>query len=145
MKITRVELGENLKPPSLTRLMQSGEPPSQAWFAFLPSGACLHPDFDRILSESVNSRPDVGIFYFDEVSDLGTGALEQLRKPSFNEVLLWSTDYIGFALALRGDVLGKLGGSDDDQADFGVALPDASALCGPGSRSPAHSGAPHGA
>ena len=73
-----------------------------AWYVFAYRGAMLHPDLVQLLQMHGNSRPDVDIFYGDEVV-LGEAGKEMqyLCKPSFDRTYLLAQDYIGLPLAIR--------------------------------------------
>ncbi len=82
-----------------------------AWIAFAPGDAFHHPDFLSIVEGRVSLRPDVDIFYADDVA-LGEPdlALALRLKPAPNPSLLLAQDYVGAPVVIRASALHQLGG-----------------------------------
>lgn len=82
-----------------------------AWAVIAPAGARLHPHTANILARYAGQRPDVAIFYGDDVAYSEETLLEQVRlKPQFDRTLFAAQDYIGAPLFVRGPALHELGG-----------------------------------
>jgi glycosyltransferase involved in cell wall biosynthesis len=91
------------------------------WVVLAPRGSLLSPYFERDWREAAAARPDVGIFYGDDLAAGEDRALDQLRlKPAFDPVLLAAQDAIGAPLIVRAELLADLG----LRADTGTALLD---------------------
>jgi len=75
-----------------------------AWYALDEPGARAHPDLDRILSVASALRPDVDIFYGDEVvfDPAHLAQARPLLKSSFDLTHLIAQDYVGWMLLARG-------------------------------------------
>ena len=81
------------------------------WIVFAPEDACLAPDFERLVQERCVARPDVDIFYADDVALEEERFREQLHlKPAFDTTLLVAKDYITAPLIVRASALERLGG-----------------------------------
>jgi GT2 family glycosyltransferase len=79
------------------------------WVAFAPEDALAAPGFERMATLSAVVRPDVQVYYGDDVA-LGMKGPERLRlKPQFNATLLAADDYIGAPVIVRGRALTRLG------------------------------------
>jgi hypothetical protein len=79
-------------------------PPDQAaWYVFADAGSILHPDLAALLRVHGANRPDIEIFYGDEVIAADPGeAPEYVCKPAFDLTQLLAQDYIGLPFAVRG-------------------------------------------
>jgi O-antigen biosynthesis protein len=110
-----VRLEPQSSPPRLDDLaLEQG-----SWVAFLPAAARLHSDIGAIVQRHASGRPDVEIFYFDEVVAAAPGRqAKPIHKPSLNTPLLAADDYVGFGVAVRARALQALGGI---QAGTGTA------------------------
>ena len=83
------------------------------WIVFAPGNAFVSPQFRQVVTRHCTSRPDVSIFYADDVA-LGEGRFrDQVRlKPAFDPDLLAATDYVGVPMIVRASALHELGGLD---------------------------------
>ncbi len=82
-----------------------------AWVAFAPRGALHHPDFLSIVEGRTSARPDVDIFYADDVALGEPDETQALRlKPALNPSLLLAQDYVGAPVIVRASALRQLGG-----------------------------------
>lgn len=92
------------------------------WIVFAPSDAVLAPLFRSILEAQCEARPDVAIFYTDDVA-LGEETLgrQLCLKPGFDPDLLVAQDYIGVPLIVRASVLHELGGLDPKFGGAGLS------------------------
>lgn len=91
------------------------------WIVLAPRGSVLSPLLERAWREATTARPDVGIFYADDLAVGAERGLDQLRlKPAFDLTLLAAQDYIGAPLIVRASVLAQLG----LRAETGAALID---------------------
>jgi glycosyltransferase involved in cell wall biosynthesis len=81
------------------------------WIGFMPSGALLNPLYAPIVEAQAARRPDVSIFYADDIAVETAEAVDQLRlKPEFDVTLLAAQDYVGAPVIVRGSALAALGG-----------------------------------
>jgi len=81
------------------------------FIAFVPAGARIHPLFARIVEDAAHDRPDVSIFYADDLAVETDEAIDQIRlKPEFDITLLAAQDYVGAPVIVRGSALHALGG-----------------------------------
>ena len=81
------------------------------WIAFAPAGSIAAPAFGQIVLDHARGRPDVGIFYADDVAAETDEPIDQLRlKPEFDISLLAAQDYVGAPVMVRASVLASLGG-----------------------------------
>jgi len=81
-----------------------------AWLVVAPGKARLNPEFTNIFRQHAGRRRDVGIFYADEVEEVGTGANRQHLKPAINLPLLLADDYIGSPVMVQTALFNRLGG-----------------------------------
>ena len=74
----------------------------------------LHPGLEGIIDARCAERPEIGIFYGDEVVAQSGSAASWLHlcKPSFDHTQIIAQDYIGWPIAIRGWALARLGGLD---------------------------------
>lgn len=79
------------------------------WVVLAPEDALAAPGFERMVTLTAVNRPDVQIFYGDDVALGEAGPERQRLKPTFNLSLLVSDDYIGAPLAVRASALHRLG------------------------------------
>jgi len=91
-----------------------GEVPGSAeWVVLAPAGSMLSPLLAATLRTSAAARPDVAIFYADDVAGAPDRAIDQFRlKPEFDRILLAAQDYVGAPVMVRAGVLAALGGLD---------------------------------
>lgn len=82
------------------------------WLVFAPAGARVSPDLRHVLLMSSTKRPDVALFYADDVA-AGEVPLDRVRlKPDFNHTLFVAQDYIGAPVAVRRKAFEDVGGLD---------------------------------
>ncbi|GLV23542.1 hypothetical protein TomMM35A_33800 [Sphingobium sp. TomMM35A] len=82
------------------------------WILFAPRNARVSPDARHFVLSSSTNRPDVSLFYADDVA-AGENMLNRLNlKPDFNQALLVAQDYIGAPIAVRRKMLTNVGGLD---------------------------------
>ena len=105
-QIRFVALGEDLRPNGDGVSRRSSDLDSLV--AIGPEQAILSPNFDVQVLAAAAARPDVALFYGDDVV-LGAGPRLNL-KPSFNRALLRAQDYIGPAVVVREGALARLAG-----------------------------------
>jgi GT2 family glycosyltransferase len=110
----------------LPRSLRGVDLDSTAWYALDEPGARPHPDLDEILSTASALRPDVEIFYGDEVV-FDPGHLSEARpllKSSFDLTHLIARDYVGWMLLARGRRLIAYRDSapDTDLCTYGLLL-----------------------
>ncbi|MET0359718.1 MAG: glycosyltransferase [Pararhizobium sp.] len=130
--IDEVELGSNLTiaPLQAGSLMPEASDELKRvpakfdrWVMFVPADARIDPDIRSILMPYAASRPDVSIFYADDVAVEEETLAGQLRlKPDFDVTLFVAQDYIGAPLIVRGSALHALGGLRHDLGE--AALTD---------------------
>jgi GT2 family glycosyltransferase/glycosyltransferase involved in cell wall biosynthesis/tetratricopeptide (TPR) repeat protein len=106
--IRAIALDENGALPSMPRDLPTGR---DHWIAFAPHGSVAAPDFADRVGQYANARPDVSIFYADDVAAESEAPVDRLRlKPEFDPVLLAAQDYVGAPLIVRASALQALGG-----------------------------------
>lgn len=82
------------------------------WILFAPRNARVSPDARHLVLSSSTNRPDVSLFYADDVA-ADEDMLNRLNlKPDFNQTLLVAQDYIGAPVAVRRKMLTNVGGLD---------------------------------
>jgi GT2 family glycosyltransferase len=82
------------------------------WILFAPRNARVSPDTRHFFLSSSTNRPDVSLFYADDIA-AGEPMLSRLNlKPDFNHTLLVAQDYIGAPVAVRRKMLTDIGGLD---------------------------------
>lgn len=81
------------------------------WFVIAPDQVRLHPQFAEIVLRESSSRPDIDLYYGDEVAP-GNGPDDRrvIVKPALDLTLLIADDYIGLPLIVRGSAMHRLGG-----------------------------------
>lgn len=88
----------------------SGSP--NDWILFAPGNARISPDARHFIMTSSANRPDVSLFYADDVA-ADEKLINRLNlKPDFNRTLLISQDYIGAPVAVRRKMLTDVHGID---------------------------------
>lgn len=82
------------------------------WVFFAPRDALVAPDVMHAILSSATNRPDVVLFYADDVA-AGADPLNRVRlKPEFDLTLLVASDYIGAPVFVRRKTLTDIGGLD---------------------------------
>ena len=82
------------------------------WILFAPRDAHISPDARHFVLSSSTNRPDVSLFYADDIA-AGEDMLNRLNlKPDFDRTLLVAQDYIGAPVAVRRKMLTDVGGLD---------------------------------
>ena len=95
----------------------------EIWAVFAQETAQLAPALSQLVEAAAATRPDIAIFYGDDVALGEGGLLNQLRlKPSFDMTLLVAQGYIGTPVIVRGSALHQLGGLDEARGE--AALDD---------------------
>jgi hypothetical protein len=80
------------------------------WYLFTDNESRLHPHIADLLRVWAATRPEIDIFYGDEVvRDIDPSGL-QLCKPCFDRTQIIGQDYIGWPIIVRGRALIQLGG-----------------------------------
>lgn len=124
LPLSNVSLGGVGKPDRLSMLLLkpgSLTPPGDglanvansrdAWLMIAPGDGRIHPLTGSIVDRLAAARPDVALFYADDVAYGEATLLEQVRlKPQFDRTLLAAQDYIGAPLLIRGSALHEIGG-----------------------------------
>ncbi len=106
-----------LEPATFDELSRVTDDP-EAWLMVVPEDARIHPLTHRILARHAEVRPDVAIFYADDVLLDAPTILDQIRlKPEFDKTLFAAQDYIGAPVFIRGSALHALGGLDPHAGD----------------------------
>lgn len=81
------------------------------WIVIAPIGARLHPNFKEIVLGQAAARPDIDLFYGDEVAfETERGGHCVSLKPALDLTYLIADDYIGFPLVVRASAIHELGG-----------------------------------
>jgi O-antigen biosynthesis protein len=81
------------------------------WAVIAPAEVRLHPEFKEIVLRACLPRPDIDLFYGDEVTlGSGSGDPEIILKPVLDLALLIADDYIGYPLVVRASAMRRLGG-----------------------------------
>jgi glycosyltransferase involved in cell wall biosynthesis len=121
--VTIAPLGADGLTPEASDELQRIPAQFDRWLMFVPADSQIAPDFRSIFMAYAASRPDVAIFYADDVAVGEGGLANQLRlKPDFDVTLFIAQDYIGTPLIVRGSALHALGGLRHDLGQ--VALTD---------------------
>lgn len=83
------------------------------WFVITTRDIELHPNFSGILARLALSRPDVGIFYADDVAPgEDTGPWDLSLKPNWDQTLFLANDYVGLPLFIRASDAKSIGTLD---------------------------------
>jgi O-antigen biosynthesis protein len=85
-----------------------------AWYLFTDRDTRLHPRIAEIVHACTVERPEIDIFYGDEVVVQSSSVTSELHlcKPSFDRTQIIAQDYIGWPIVVRGRALARLGGPD---------------------------------
>ncbi len=102
-----VALAQDLRAPD-NGLQQPLDDP-ESLVAIGPEQALISPDFSIQATAAAAGRPDVALFYGDDVV-LGGAAPRLNLKPGFNRAMLRAQDYIGPTVVLRAGALQRLSG-----------------------------------
>lgn len=120
----RADFGDKIQPVALDEAGAIAELPDNLptdrdhWVAFAPAGSLAAPDFADIVHHNADQRPDVAIFYADDVAVESDEPIDRLRlKPEFDVTLLAAQDYVGAPLIVRASALATLG----VRREFGTA------------------------
>ncbi|VTU21369.1 N-acetylglucosaminyl-diphospho-decaprenol L-rhamnosyltransferase [Variovorax sp. PBS-H4] len=90
--------------------------PTDEWLVIGPRKTELHPHVWDILAQATHQRPDVGIFYGDDVAlDAHSDTWEAALKPDWDFTLLLASDYVGLPLFIRSAAAKQLGYIDGEQ------------------------------
>jgi glycosyltransferase involved in cell wall biosynthesis len=101
-----VQLAGDLSWPG--NLLPDGGP--NDWLFFAPREARVCPGAINIILDAASHRPDVALFYADDVA-AGETTSEALRlKPDFDRTLIIAQDYIGAPVIVRRKTLEAVGG-----------------------------------
>jgi glycosyltransferase involved in cell wall biosynthesis len=92
------------------------------WVALAPTGSLANPILGRIVQEHARERPDVSIFYADDVAVETDNSIDQIRlKPAFDVTLLSAQDYVGAPLIVRASAFAALDGLRAEMRTAAVA------------------------
>lgn len=117
--IRAVALDENGAPASMTVDLPTDR---DHWLAFAPAGSVAAPDFADHVRHHVAARPDVSLFYADDVAAQSEATIDQLRlKPEFDPILLAAQDYVGAPVIVRASALAMLGGLRNEMGTAAIA------------------------
>ncbi|AGW15268.1 glycosyltransferase family 2 protein [Megalodesulfovibrio gigas] len=90
---------------------------ADTWFVFLPAGAVLAPHALYWLARAIADNRRLRLVYADhDLLDEDGRRFEYVFKPDWSPELLRSTNYIGHAAALRGDLLAGMQAVPTDAA-----------------------------
>jgi hypothetical protein len=88
--------------------LPDGEPTD--WLFFAPKNARVCPDAFDLIRDAASLRPDVALFYADDVA-ADEEMLDRIRlKPEFDRTLFIAQDYIGAPIIIRRQSLTEIGG-----------------------------------
>lgn len=80
------------------------------WYFFAPVDAKIAPAAFNFVRASIMMRPDVVLFYADDVAEK-VDPLDRVRlKPDFDATLIAAQDYIGAPVIVRASIVHELGG-----------------------------------
>ena len=81
------------------------------WVVIAPSSVRLHPGFEEIVRQQGEQRPDIDVFYGDEVVP-GDGPFDHdiILKPELDISLIVADDYVGYPIVVRAAAMRRLGG-----------------------------------
>jgi glycosyltransferase involved in cell wall biosynthesis len=82
------------------------------WLFFAPAGARVSPGAINFVISASSQRPDVVLFYADDVAVTGDPNDRIRLKPDLDRTLLISQDYIGAPIIVRRKTLTEIGGID---------------------------------
>lgn len=92
------------------------------WLLLAPAGSRFSPLLAPTLLRHAAARPDVSIFYADDVAATVDEEIDQFRlKPAFDRTLLAAQDYIGAPVMVRADAFAALDGLDASMGTAAVA------------------------
>ena len=81
------------------------------WFVIAPAKVRLHPNLREIVLREALGRPDVDLFYGDEVAPATRrDGYDIFLKPELDLAQLVADDYVGFPIIVRASAMGRLGG-----------------------------------
>jgi O-antigen biosynthesis protein len=81
------------------------------WYIIAPPQIRLHPELKAMVLREARLRPDVDLFYGDEVAPESDNARNDIiLKPDLDIALLVADDYIGVPLVVSAAALHRLGG-----------------------------------
>jgi hypothetical protein len=81
------------------------------WLLLAPREALAPQRFRSLVERHLGARPDVDVFYGDDIALDEPQSLRRLRlKPAFDITQLVAQDYVGAPLIVRGSALHRLGG-----------------------------------
>jgi GT2 family glycosyltransferase len=87
----------------------------RAWYFIAPAEAKLAPEAFAVAKAAIAARPDVSLFYADDVAP-NAAPLDRVRlKPDFDPTLLAVQDYIGAPAIARASLVKAVGGLDPDK------------------------------
>jgi len=96
---------------------------SRTWFVFLPPGAVLAPHALYWMARTAHDDTRTRLIYTDhDFLDADGQRRDPAFKPDWSPELLRSTNYIGHAAAVRGDLLAALGTGADALDMHGLLL-----------------------
>ncbi|MCD2316029.1 glycosyltransferase [Sphingomonas sp. IC-11] len=91
------------------------------WLLIAPEDASFHPRTGTIIARHAAARPDVSLFYADDVAFGEATLQQQVRlKPAFDRTLFAAQDYIGAPVFIRGSALHEVGGLRPELGDAAV-------------------------
>lgn len=83
----------------------------EKWVVIAPAGTHLHPGFMEIMRQEGQRRPDIDLFYGDEVAPTnGNAGHDIILKPGLDVALLVADDYISYPLVVRASAMRRLKG-----------------------------------
>jgi GT2 family glycosyltransferase/glycosyltransferase involved in cell wall biosynthesis len=87
----------------------------RAWYFIAPADAKLAPEAFADARAAIAARPDVSLFYADDVAP-NAAPLDRVRlKPDFDPTLLAVQDYIGAPVIARASLVKAVGGLDPER------------------------------
>lgn len=92
-----------------------GEGDGDDWLFLAPHDAVVSPDAMQAIRTSARDRPDVVLFYADDMAFEADPLNTIHLKPEFDRTLLVASDYIGAPVFIKRTALGNLGGLDPAQ------------------------------
>jgi hypothetical protein len=81
------------------------------WVVIAPAAVRFHPRFQEIVRQEGHRRPDVDLFYGDEIEPTAGGGAgwDLVLKPDLDLALLIADDYVGVPLVVRASAMRRLG------------------------------------
>lgn len=87
--------------------------PAGEWFIIGPGDLEIHPSVWDLLANAWHQRPDIGLFYGDDVAVTGASDARDLAlKPDWDLSLELAYDYIGLPLFVRSSAAKQIGNID---------------------------------